>query len=358
MLKLSIFCCILCFTLKASAQTPERKAMALLHKITATWCTPCGTWGWTLAEQLREQTSDKAIYIGLFASGSTADRNDEFYNQTAATLAHAFTFSGYPSFGVNGLPYSQPSATSGIDAELVKTDVLRAVDSFSALDPIAGAAGYYSIDGDQVMVRAKIRFWEAAEGSFYLAAYIVEDNAMNIQSGRSFNDSEVPHHDVLRASMTSESAWGIPIDSSQVSGSTDYNVDFSYTLTDSTWDKDNLKVYLILWKKEQELYSFVNAAVAEGDPLAIPEAYPIDTDMQVFPNPANSVVRIPVDPNAHADIHIRIRDISGRTVFSQSVRQPSTQVIEVNVEQFSRGLYILERRQGESRSTDKFSILR
>lgn len=358
MLKLSIFCCILCFTLKASAQAPERKAVALLHKITATWCTPCGTWGWSLAEQLRDQTSGKAIYIGLFASSSEAKRNAEFYNQTAATMAKAFTFSGYPSFGVNGLPYSEPSATGGIDAELVKTDILRAVDSFSALDPIAGAAGYYSIDGGQVMVRAKVRFWEATEGAFYLAAYIVEDKAMNLQSGRSLTGDEVEHHDVLRASMSPEGAWGTLIDSGQVSEFDEATVNFSYTVTDSSWASANLKVYLVLWNKEQEQYRFVNAAVATADPLGITEANLGDTRLHLFPNPAKRFVRVSVDPDTQADMHIRIRDLSGRMLFSQHFRQSLSGAVEVDIGHFRKGVYIVERQQGQKHSTARLTILR
>lgn len=310
-----IVCCILVnLCVESYAQTPERKATALIHKITATWCTPCGTWGWTLADALREQSTGKALYLGLFASGSAANRNAEFYNETAATLAGNFTFSGYPSFGINGLPYSEPSETGGIDADQVKLAILSAMDSLTTGDPLASAAGYYSMDADTITVHAKIRFWEATEGEFYLAAYIVEDNAMNLQSGRSLTGGEVAHHDVLRASMTAESAWGILVDTGQLHESAEYSRDFSYTLTDPKLERANLKVYLILWKKEGERYRFINASLAEDDPLAIPASQSDSPAIELFPNPAQHTLQLTLRSKESSHTTLRVMNAAGTTV--------------------------------------------
>lgn len=336
---------------------PERKALALLHKITATWCTPCGTWGWSLAEALREQTSGQAIYLGLFASASKASQNAEFYNQTAATLAHAFTFSGYPSFGINGLPFSESSATGGIDANQVEADVLNAADAFGAQDPPASAAGYYSMDGDQIMVQAKVRFWEAMEGAFYWAAYIVEDNAMNVQSGRSLSGNEVPHHDVLRASMSPEGAWGTLIDSGQLSAYAEYTADFSYTLTDSSWNRDNLKVYLVLWSKEQEQYRFVNAAVAESNPVAVARRDSSVLNIQPFPNPAENILHVTVFSKSSKSSKLSITNINGvrATEFRDWTLTSGLNHRTVDISGLAKGLYILTLRTAGHVESIKFS---
>lgn len=333
--RLFAHCLLVNIPLISFAQEPKRENIALLHKITATWCTPCGTWGWTLGEDLKEKTSGKALYLGLYASSSQAKRNREFYNQTASALAHAMGFSGYPSFGVNGIGQEELVSTSDLRIDRVKTQILKTADSFALVDPLASAAGFFSLHGDQLKVSARLRFWQTTEGQFYLAAYIVEDKAMNLQSGRSLTGDEVAHHDVLRTSMSAESAWGELIASGRLLETASHAKDFFFKIADTSWNKENLKVYLVIWKKEHGKFNFINASLAENHTEV--------TDIVVFPNPAKETLQVALIGGPGQAVRLSLFNISGKQVLGPvnwSLVQGSNQRT-IDVSGLRAGMYIL-----------------
>lgn len=79
--------------------------------------------------------------------------------------------------------------------------------------------------------------------------------------------------------------------------------------------------------------------------------------LQIYPNPASQVVQIPVDQHSIAAMTIRIQDISGRTVLSQHFDPKAGKSVEVNVQQLPEGMYMIERKQGKTRSVGKVTIL-
>lgn len=80
--------------------------------------------------------------------------------------------------------------------------------------------------------------------------------------------------------------------------------------------------------------------------------------IQPYPNPASQVMHIPVDADLNEHVHIRILDLSGKAVLSQSFKAQQQASVEVNVGQLREGIYIVERQQGSIRSTGKITVLR
>jgi hypothetical protein len=322
--------------IQLQAQTPEKKSIALFYKITATWCGPCGSWGWQLAEEVNTQTAGKALFVGLYASSSST-----FYNSTVETLADQFTFGGYPDFGVNGLEKSSAnSSPQGINTAGVKSDCIASINSFAATTPTASAASNVSISGNTINVNAKVQFWSAASGEYYLAAYVIEDGAMAVQASR--GSAPVAHHGVLRASMTASSAWGEQIATRSIAANQTYTKNFTFNITDAQWDKAKLKVYNVLWKKEGGAYKFVNANVGILSGGTGVETLINTAGVTLFPNPVNNNLHVGIDALKSATASITVSDITGRQISNTTVKlEQGKSQNTINTASLAPGLYFL-----------------
>lgn len=344
------------------AQTPVKKSTGLVHKITATWCGPCGSWGWNLANEIITATEGKALYISLFASSSDGSagggqtwKNLEFYNNTAATLAQQFTLIGYPDFGANAITHTAPNFNgSTINVAQVKTDVINAINTFSATDPLASPASNMSVSGNTVTVNSKVQFWSAADGEYYLAAYIVEDGAMNAQNGQTAPTGQTAHHGVLRASM-STSAWGDQIATGSIPVNQTYTKTFTFTVTDTKWDKAKFKIYNVIWKKEGGVYKFINASLGGGGSTAIENLIKAE-ELTVYPNPADDVLNIDLDAVKSTDVVMTVTNILGQQALSNTATslKAGSNHQTINTSSLAPGVYFLNIKTEEGNIQKKF----
>ena len=68
-----IFTLLLFFALSFSnihAQDVPEVQRTLLTKVTATWCPSCGSWGWSFFEDIIEDNTGKATFMGAHHSGN------------------------------------------------------------------------------------------------------------------------------------------------------------------------------------------------------------------------------------------------------------------------------------------------
>src|ERR1700752_2435008 len=85
----------------APSITVAEENTALVNKFTATWCGPCGSWGWDLFENVIEENANDAIYMGTYSSSSPSYDNTDFYNTIADTFYNSFApGKGIPAFCV------------------------------------------------------------------------------------------------------------------------------------------------------------------------------------------------------------------------------------------------------------------
>ncbi|HYD22748.1 MAG TPA: hypothetical protein VEB40_14800, partial [Flavipsychrobacter sp.] len=162
----------------AYAQTPIKENVPFVGKITANWCPPCGGWGFKLYDDILVQHGDHATGLSMYSSTRTDNNNQKFQNQAAYDLAAQITLTGYPSFSVNLVDLSaQNQVGSGIDTHGIHVDVDSFYAAFMA-QPVAASVGMtYRINGNTVEVKTKTKFWEAANGTYKVAVYLVEDGA-------------------------------------------------------------------------------------------------------------------------------------------------------------------------------------
>ena len=228
----------------------EQKNTGMYNKLTATWCGPCGQWGWTLNESISDIIGPNAVLMGTYASSTSL-----MYNTTAAAFKTAFSpASGWPDFCANGKQKTQVT-TSGISAAQTKDSVVAEINRHVASEVRANSGFTTKIEGDTLFITSRAKFFKdmPAGSIFYLGAYVIEDGVLNTQNGQT---GTVAHHHVLRGSAHA-STWGEQITSVTTNGST-----FDYTFKmfiPTTWVRANLEVSTVIWEKIGSNYKFVNA---------------------------------------------------------------------------------------------------
>lgn len=305
------------------AQTPVKVNSGLLTKISATWCGPCGSWGWDAATELKAATHDKAFYMGIFPSTNGSWNNSEFLNETAKAFAAdpVFMGSGYPSFAANAVDKSDQNTSGGsVNVAATKADVISAINDFATAPVVAGTGYTVEKTGNTIKVKSKTKFWDAATGDYYIAAYMVEDGAMNRQNGQTSSsdaNDKTAHTNVLRGSMTGNTmadARGVLLVSNPTKDQV-IDKEFTYTVSSSTWDMAKMKVQMIIWKKDGATYTYVNGNNVNEWVTSVDDVKGVN-NLNLYPNPATDHVDVNFVMTQGTDVTINVTDAMGRTVYT------------------------------------------
>lgn len=309
------------------AQTVREENQAMFGKITATWCGPCGSWGWALADEIMDNLGDKAFYVGIFNSPRNDWGNGKFRNNTAIAWANAIGMNGYPSYSLNAIDKSKQNSTQqGVNTGGIRNDVYAAFDAFNQSPVIAGTGYWFKKNGTEVTAQIKTKFFQDVTGEYYIAAYLVEDGALNAQYPKTTSVGSIEHHSVLRGSMGSHSGtpvWGSKLgDNNSIAAGTEFETTYTVDLADQTdWDLSKIKVFTVIWKKtNMGKYEYVNGNAKYEFPTAVEDIAKGMSSLAIYPNPATSNAMLSVMMDKAADVQIRLMDVAGRIVYSENTR--------------------------------------
>lgn len=321
-----ILCSIGIFSLLSTslfAQVPEMESKSVVWKFTETWCGPCGTWGWDLANEILNDIGDKGYYVGVMGSSTPTSMNANCYD----AFVNNFEVAGYPTFTVN-------NTESGTSISSVKSKY----DAFAASTPVASSAGIFEIVGNEILVNANTKFWSDADGNYFLAAYIVEDKVVATQYGQSGN---VEHHHLMRGTMMSNnSPWGQTVASGSISANSEYPHTFSKTFDANAWNKDNIEIILVLYKYDGNTYNVVNSTKAKPGATHIEKISGVE-NLSLYPNPAKGKFNMSIKSNRAFPASVEIFDISGRLVKQQNdiMINSGSNNIDINVADLKHGMH-------------------
>jgi hypothetical protein len=349
MKKLILSTCLLLSGITLFAQTPPNKNLGIINKTTATWCGPCGSWGWTLFEDIIADNHANAICMGTYG-----DNASDLYNQTADDFKMDFApTAGWPAFCAVGLNRTEYAAGGGIYPSITRTNVKTSIDSFINT-PVLASTGYtYTINGNSININTTTKFWAANNGDFYVNVYFVEDGVMNVQNGQT---GTVAHHDVLRGGITG--TWGQNLINGAITANQTFNKSFSYTIP-AGWDKSKLKVVTMIWKKNGSDYMFINANNVANAPAGINNIEEAG-NIRLFPNPATNFATLSIDVDQVTNIQYTITDINGKTVLSKSIPHVAYGNYKeaINTESFHQGTYLLKVAVGDHVYAGKLAIIK
>jgi hypothetical protein len=207
----------------------------VVWEYTATWCGPCGEYGYPAMHTLMHKYDDslhKAVGLIIHVDDQIQDLDNL---AGIADIEEFFGFGGTPDGAVNVGPstyptYLEPKVTQAISANPTAK---------------AGVGMAYTIEGNTMTINTKTVFFQALTGSYSLAVYVAEDGIMNYQSGQT--PAQVQHDYVLRA-IAGGKAFGSTIVANPAAGT---KIDGSYTVTiPQVRNKENLKVVCVIYKMD------------------------------------------------------------------------------------------------------------
>lgn len=266
----------LSFSVIAQIEVPMTQS-TLITKIAADWCPPCGGWGWDLFEGILEDNNDKAIVLAAHYSGGL---------QTDAAKAFATNFgaTSQPRFFVNETDVNATSSNSAT----IRQEIQTTVDANSLLAPVAqtGILATYSENESDFTIQVNSQFFQEAEGDYYQAIYFVKKLVVAPQANQG---DEAQHHNLLDEELSS--AGVNPFGNEMISGSVPADFNFETTLTfsvnDGSFDYENKEVVVIIWKKVDGQYQFVNGNKADFEMNTTIDTKfitQLDQSLSIYPN--------------------------------------------------------------------------
>ncbi len=233
---------------------PETQS-TLITKISATWCPPCGGWGWDMFHDLIEDNEEKATLIAVHHSGN-------LLTPTSGALAENFMITGQPQFfmgNVNQGIFSSNSVTK-------RAEIQQAVDEAAGQAPIVntGISASYTDDTQEINVNTRTEFFQNADANYYLGLYIVNDGYVGFQQSQGAN---AEHEKVLVTSFTT-SHFGDPLTSGVVTDGTIIEGMYSIAI-DPEWEVEKLEVISIIWSEVNGVYTYVNSNITNDIGLAV-----------------------------------------------------------------------------------------
>lgn len=263
------------FHLVAQITVPETKK-SFYGVVEATWCGLCGQNGHPATASIIDQTSPKAIYVGLHKSVTSA-----LFSQTGSDLANAFGAVGQPVFTLNG---TNVGAYSGTTVSLI----VNAIDNYYAVSGADVNAGFeYGIVGDTIYAHTRTTFFNSLNGEYYVGVYIYEDSIWEWQANYDpgIPDMDIWHNHILRASLNGH--FGAGIAEGSIAAGTSFNRNFKMKL-DPEWNTNQLHVFTIVWKKNGSVFEFVNANDVGGTLTGYVGIEDLQTQtFSLYPNPTS-----------------------------------------------------------------------
>jgi len=85
-----------------------------------------------------------------------------------------------------------------------------------------------------------------------------------------------------------------------------------------------------------------------------------DANLTIFPNPSSDNINVSFDLSDNSNVQLKVFDLSGKLMYSRNINSLSkgNQKVEVKVDSFSRGTYLLQLISGNKTSTAKLVIVR
>jgi hypothetical protein len=257
----------------------ERKQRASLLYYTATWCGPCGLYGSPDFKAVLEnipQNDITAIDIHTRNSQLAAfyknNQNDTFYFSPAdrAILNNLELPGTVPAFFMNGRYES---------SRIPLANAQSAVTATLDLDPVLGVAAKATADGNNINIETKTEFFQNAEGTYHLSAFIVEKKINFRQAvGGSYQES-FEHKNILRASarngkMDGQTEYGdLPIATGTIASGEVKELNWTFEYENigapnanlAAWNLDpaNTAVAVIIWKDAGAKKEIVNSIMVD-----------------------------------------------------------------------------------------------
>lgn len=219
---------------------PPEVRNALMYKITATWCPPCGDWGTEVWHEAADLNKGNAVIMAIHADGDpmntsiTSDIETEYGSTSVPTLVVNHEADFYDAGGITS-----------------------AVNSFITGEPEVSAISIMEIKGNKAYITAQTRWFAEMTGQMYCAIYILEDGIKESQATPTGYDTEYIHDYVFRTSADG-TAFGEAVLNGEAWVGKTQNLEYEVEL-DPSWNVNKLYLATVIWRQGASGHEFVNA---------------------------------------------------------------------------------------------------
>ncbi|MEO9533239.1 MAG: T9SS type A sorting domain-containing protein [Crocinitomicaceae bacterium] len=320
-------------TVNGANWLPEKRV--LLEKFTHTECSPCVAGD----EHLEIMLDDHPFVTGvsIHAAGTdpyTIPDGDELDN--TYIIAHPAFMADrkllYTNVGWFGYDIDQYLGETD-DLDLAGSDEQAASVE---IEKVSFDEGTRELQFDVVAT-----FYGDYSSEMGINAYIMEDSVIGYQVAAP-DPNNYPHNHVLREMLGG--TWGNDFNMSDVNTTDNtYRETFVYTIP-SGYDEDQITFLGLIQKQHSSIHKrdIINCTPAyhidEGITLAVNKDN--INELKVYPNPANNAVFISIPQTAVGSTTVQIKDLSGKTIYT--LETASKSLLKVNIEDFTKGIYLVE----------------
>lgn len=324
---------------------------SLYNKKTASWCAPCYEWGIGVDDNVMSAAGNKTVAIKLCASPS-----GNLYNVACANMYAAFDnqgHTGWPNFFVNALNRTE-YVGGGISPSTTTSNCTAAINSFYSATTADINAGFnVTFTTNSIIVDVTTKFFNAMNGNYSTAIYIIEDNVVHQQNTDGGYVSNVMS-EVLRASIAGSSTFGVSVGSGSVAAGTLVNGQYTVAI-DPAWNTDNIRVVSVVWENlGGGSYTVVNANDVPSSTIGvgINEETNGFNAISIYPNPANEIVNVLI--NASEIQSITVFNALGEKVLINYTAQ-TAKLTTFDISSLENGIYyIAVLDKNNNQSVEKF----
>jgi hypothetical protein len=227
----------------------EEKNMGVVAKRTATWCGPCGGWGFEYFDQLKLQFQGNAVFMAFkdalslpMTDGDTYySRVQDVFDLEGGTPKFFYNFNPENGYNYSG----ENSVTQHINAEV-----------------IANSNYEFTLSSEKIHLKTTTKFFQSAEGDYVIAPFLILDNQTGNQAGNDDGPDTVHPGYVanLAHPINTEvvEPWAYKVASGKIEAGYQINLEFEVD-RDGSWTQDDISFGLILYKRDGNNYEFINA---------------------------------------------------------------------------------------------------
>lgn len=268
---------------------------------------------------------------------STTEGDSYFNNYFSST---AFTPAGVINMGEMGNYTANNTTTSWEEEVLSRTGQICPL-KLTINPSLNTSSRLLSVD-----LTAHFKYSEY--GNYYMNVYLLENGISGTQAGVS---GTYIHNRVVRTLLGGASATSNIIPSNPIIN-TDYTKTYSYTIP-TDWNLNKLSLIGIVFKKIGSLTEVVNAVTYNYDHSNIESKEKFNTPLfNIYPNPAKNEFNISLNEN-FGESELSILSIEGKLIYSDVFLTNKNEVIKVNIEDLSPGLYFVNLKNNKHSSVRK-----
>lgn len=228
---------------------------AVLFYFSGNWCGPCGKYGRPALKNIQDEFQGRVAIIGCQVNGGLKDPLNNVY---ANAMSGVFGVQAVPTsyVGANGTIKTVPG---NVDME---SDLRNVLNNNLNSNPIVNSHLTTQIEGDEMFVNVKVKFFEEAQSDYELGLYLLESKILGRQNvtGAGWEEGS-EFNNVLRKTITDMSNQiGEKITSSAAEGE-EFAMPYAFLLSPE-WNKEHLSVASVIWRKNSNgTYTIVNGSL-------------------------------------------------------------------------------------------------